>query len=178
MSRGPQPFEFAIRLGFAEDLPTLRAIDDDASSLFAAHGIVFTAVSSHPFVLGETQRWRDAISFGSCAVAVDSADRAVGFAVVGTIDQSPFLEQVSVHTSVMRRGVGRALVDWAVTHASGRLLCLTTYRHLPWNAPYYAALGFRVLTGSELGPELVQRLMLEREVLPAPQHRVAMLRTP
>jgi hypothetical protein len=32
----------------------------------------------------------------------------------------------------------------------GTMLSLSTFRNLPWNAPFYAKLGFRILDASEL----------------------------
>jgi predicted N-acetyltransferase YhbS len=53
--------------------------------------------------------------------------------------------------------VGRALL----AHAAGRAgeegltgMTLTTFAEVPWNAPYYARLGFRVLAEAELTPGL------------------------
>ncbi|MGC3003056.1 GNAT family N-acetyltransferase, partial [Streptomyces sp. G35A] len=36
----------------------------------------------------------------------------------------------------------------------GRADVLTTFAEVPWNAPYYARLGFRPLTGPDLTPGL------------------------
>jgi hypothetical protein len=33
---------------------------------------------------------------------------------------------------------------------------LTTFERVPWNGPYYAGHGFRVLAEDEIGPELRQ----------------------
>jgi predicted N-acetyltransferase YhbS len=54
-----------------------------------------------------------------------------------------------------RRGVGRALVDEVVAWTVARELpsiTLTTFRDVPWNAPYYEKLGFHVV--STLTPAL------------------------
>jgi hypothetical protein len=55
-------------------------------------------------------------------------------------------------------------------------LTLTTFRDVPWNAPYYARLGFVMLGPAELGPEL--RDLIERETISIPSDaaRVAMRR--
>jgi hypothetical protein len=53
---------------------------------------------------------------------------------------------------------------------------LTTFAHVPWNAPYYARLGFAVLTSDELGPELRATREGERW-LDELQPRVAMRRS-
>jgi predicted N-acetyltransferase YhbS len=65
------------------------------------------------------------------------------------VDGHLHVEQVSVDPAYARRGVGRALI--------GRLpgeLTLTTFAEVPWNAPYYARLGFTVLPGEALTPAL------------------------
>lgn len=59
------------------------------------------------------------------------------------------------------RGLGRALIqhaaDWA--RANGRTrLSLTTFAHIPWNAPYYARVGFREWTLAE-APQDVKRAL-------------------
>jgi len=51
---------------------------------------------------------------------------------------------------------------------------LTTFRHLPWNAPFYARRGFRVLSPDELGPGL--RAALRGERAQGLRRRVAMRR--
>jgi len=55
-------------------------------------------------------------------------------------------------------------------------LTLTTFRDVPWNASYYARLGFVVLGLAEQGPEL--RALIERETssIPSNAARVAMRR--
>jgi hypothetical protein len=68
-----------------------------------------------------------------------------------------------------------AVCNWA--KASGyRAITLTTLRHIPWNAPWYQCLGFRVLKESELSAAL--RKLLQDEIqrgLPADQ-RIVMSR--
>ena len=64
---------------------------------------------------------------------------------------------------------------WA--RASGHhAITLTALRHIPWNAPWYQRLGFRVLEETELSQALHDLLREEiRRGLPADQ-RVAMRR--
>jgi len=52
-----------------------------------------------------------------------------------------------------RGGVWWALIDTAAAWAAQQhlaALTLTTYAHVPWNAPYYERLGFEVLDEHEL----------------------------
>ena len=73
------------------------------------------------------------------------------------VDGSAHIEQVSVHPSHDRQGVGRALVETAAAWARQRALAaltLTTYADVPWNAPYCERLGFQVLTADEMTNDL------------------------
>jgi GNAT superfamily N-acetyltransferase len=90
---------------------------------------------------------------GRAWVVADEGDRAVAYLLVGQVDQNAHIEQVSVHPGHARRGLGRALIDqaeaWAATHGLEGLT-LTTFADVPWNAPYYARLGFRTLAVDEM----------------------------
>ncbi|MFT3889358.1 MAG: GNAT family N-acetyltransferase [Arachnia sp.] len=69
----------------------------------------------------------------------------VGFAHVIAHGSTAHLEQVSVHPDHGRRGHGRALVEAAAAEAARRgftLMTLRTFADVPWNAPFYATLGF------------------------------------
>jgi ribosomal protein S18 acetylase RimI-like enzyme len=79
----------------------------------------------------------------------------VGFAVAWVVDGEGHLDELAVRPAHGRRGVGRALVDAVVawTAAQGLTsITLTTFRDVPWNAPYYEKLGFHVV--STLTPAL------------------------
>ena len=89
----------------------------------------------------------------------------VGFALVTIVDGSAHLHEMDVHPDHARRGLGTALVDAVVEWARGkRFSCatLTTFRHLPWNGPFYRRLGFAELSPAELTPGLAR--LLEQEV--------------
>jgi GNAT superfamily N-acetyltransferase len=82
-------------------------------------------------------------------------DPPVAYVLVDEIDGYAHLEQVSVHPGHSRQGIGRMLIDHVGTWAASRGLAgltLTTFTEVPWNAPYYARLGFRVVT--DLSPGL------------------------
>jgi hypothetical protein len=53
----------------------------------------------------------------------------------------------------------RAVCDWAATQSLP--VTLTTFRDIPWNAPFYARLGFRELQAEELTPALRARVAEE-----------------
>ena len=91
-------------------------------------------------------------------VALTGDRMPVGFAMVDTIDGVAHLDELDVLPEFGRRGIGTRLVntiiDWARENRSPRVT-LTTFRHLPWNAPFYEKLGFVTMADEELGAGLV-----------------------
>jgi GNAT superfamily N-acetyltransferase len=106
-------------------------------------------------------------------VAVDEHDRPVAYLVSDVVDGCAHVEQVSVAPSHARRGVGAALIDHLAAVTDAPALTLTTFRDVPWNAPYYERLGFRVF---EPGPELAALVRREAAQIPGGAPRVAMRR--
>ena len=82
-------------------------------------------------------------------VAVFAAgDPPVGFISIDIVDGCAHIDQLSVLTHHGGRGIGRALLDEAVRWArAGGLsaVTLTTFRDVPWNAPFYRRVGFEVV---------------------------------
>lgn len=101
---------------------------------------------------------------GRLWVAVDEEGRPVGFALAEELDGEAFLDEVDVHPQYSRRGVGTRLVNTVIGWAESReytSLSLITFRHLPWNARFYARFGFEPLERSEMGPRMRQILLEE-----------------
>lgn len=103
------------------------------------------------------------------------AGSPVGFAIALRKSGSAFLQEVSVHPVHQQKGLGRQLVlraiSWAEKHEYS-CVTLTTFEHIPWNAPFYLRLGFRKLTEQELSCELLSQLQNEYRL--GLRHRVAM----
>ncbi|MCI2421612.1 GNAT family N-acetyltransferase [Saccharopolyspora sp. K220] len=115
---------------------------------------------------------------GRAWAAVD-ADELVAFVVVEVLDGSAHIGQISVHGDHARQGIGRLLLDhvesWARDHGLAALT-LTTFRTVPWNAPYYARLGFLEMTGAEITPGLAELVAREAAHGLEPATRVCMRR--
>jgi GNAT superfamily N-acetyltransferase len=82
---------------------------------------------------------------------------AVGYAVVNTLDGLAYLAGLGVHPESGRQGIGSGLLAAAcglATELGCSAITLTTFVHLPFNAPWYAARGFHLLPYPEWGPEL------------------------
>ncbi|GAC1034729.1 GNAT family N-acetyltransferase [Pseudomonas sp. No.21] len=102
---------------------------------------------------------------GRLWVAQEGGGMAVGFALVEVLGGIALLAELDVLPSLGRRGIGRRLIaaarDWAEARGHDALY-LTTFADIPWNAPYYARLGFRPLEEAELHDELIRRLKEEK----------------
>ena len=123
-----------IRLAAEEDLPALQGIERAAGALFRDLGIHAVADDPPPDLatLREFRRGGRAWAF------VDGDDRPVAYLLVETVDDRAHVEQVSVHPSHARRGIGRQLIDHVDSWAGQRGLSgltLTTYTDVPWNGP-------------------------------------------
>ncbi|MFF1379084.1 GNAT family N-acetyltransferase [Streptomyces sp. NPDC058308] len=151
-----------IRPATVADLPALQDIERAAGEPFRALGMAAIA-DDEPFSVEELDRFRRA---GRAWVAADADDRPVGYLIgeplADSADGDPtdpvfHIEQVSVHPRAARRGVGRDLIEhvarWARAQGAAALT-LATFADVPWNAPYYARIGFRPLADARLSPAL------------------------
>jgi GNAT superfamily N-acetyltransferase len=153
--------EVSIRAARRDDFPVLQDIERAAGRWFLDVGMPEIA-ADEPFSLDELAGWAAA---GRAWVATDDEDVPVGYLVADLVGGDLHVEQVSVHPRASRLGIGRSLLDYAAGYAAARglpALTLTTFTGVPWNAPYYARLGFRPLAGDELTPEM--RAVVEREI--------------
>lgn len=144
--------EWMVRLARADELSALAEIERLAGARFET----IPQVADLPEVLMPPGALSAALARRQVWVAV-AAGRPVGFAYADLIDDAVHLEELDVLPAWGRRGIGQALIAAVVDDARTRRLpavTLTTFRDVPWNAPYYARLGFRVLDPRTLGPGL------------------------
>jgi GNAT superfamily N-acetyltransferase len=89
----------------------------------------------------------------------------VGFALARPLGDGLHLDELDVLESHGRRGLGARLVAAVLDCARQRGLpyvTLSTMRSVPWNAPWYERLGFRVMGDAELTSALGEQLVYER----------------
>jgi GNAT superfamily N-acetyltransferase len=162
----------AIRAPRLDELEGLRDIERAAGVLFAEAGMPEIA-AGEPTSLAELQEY--AHEGRVWVITLD--DAPVGYAIVDILGGNAHLEQISVHPDAGRRGLGTALLHHVCTWARDGgypAVTLTTFATLPWNAPFYAKHGFRVLRARELGPELRARRDEETAAGLDPERRVCM----
>ncbi|TDD45028.1 GNAT family N-acetyltransferase [Nonomuraea terrae] len=144
-----------VRWAQAAELPGLVAVELAADRLFEQMGIVFPPGTTMIEDVGDPG-----------PVLVEGEPPA-GFALIGQADGNVHLDQLAVHPDSMRQGIGgrllAAVVDLARA-AGAPAVTLTTYRDVPWNAPWYARHGFSVLPESVWGPQLRALVKHEREL--------------
>ncbi len=101
---------------------------------------------------------------GTLWVALGPDGEPVGFARAVVADRRAHLAELDVLPAHGRRGVGTALVrvveDWAYSSGISEIT-LTTYRDLPWNAPFYARLGYAVVPESDWDADMRGRFEAE-----------------
>ncbi|MBB4711581.1 GNAT family N-acetyltransferase [Streptomyces luteogriseus] len=142
-----------IRLATRAELPALQDIERAAGAPFRDLGMPEIA-DDEPPALDMLERYR---RVGHCWVAADEEAQPAAYLLAEAVDGALHIEQVSVHPRAARRGVGRALLAHAADRAREEgltALTLTTFTEVPWNAPYYARLGFRPLPEADLTPGL------------------------
>jgi GNAT superfamily N-acetyltransferase len=143
-----------IRLADSADIRAMQEIEVESGARFAEIGMPAIAEDA-PFSVEEFDAF---IAAGLAWVALDERDRVVGYLVGLLADGRAHLEQVSVRPSHGRQGIGRALIDCLIAWSLERRLpavTLTTFVEVPWNAPYYARLGFRPFAVDDASPDLL-----------------------
>ncbi|KFU81361.1 Acetyltransferase (GNAT) domain-containing protein [Amycolatopsis lurida] len=137
-----------IRLATSDDLLALQDIERAAGEPFRALGMAAIADDDPPSIADLT-----AFQRANRAWVWDAGDGPVAYLLAEVVDGHGHIEQVSVHPAHARRGLGRRLIEHAAEWASREGLAgltLTTYAEVPWNAPYYARLGFVTLDEESL----------------------------
>ncbi|MDT7840235.1 GNAT family N-acetyltransferase [Streptomyces justiciae] len=135
------------------ELPALQDIERAAGAAFREVGMVAIA-EDEPFGVDVLAGYRRQ---GRAWVAVGGEGCPVAYLVGEPVDGALHIEQVSVHPDFAHRRIGEALLAYAAERAREEGLTgltLTTFAEVPWNAPYYERLGFRVLGAAELTPGL------------------------
>lgn len=158
-----------IRPAIPVEYPALIEIEEAADRLFDLAGY------------GSTPGPASVAELSGARLLLVAGDPPVGYARMEVVDGRAHLEGLSVRPSSMRRGVGSALVNavWDQARQAGYTeLTLCTFAEVPWNAPFYAGLGFTELDEAELTPGLRELRKAEQEIgLDAMGRRIVMIRS-
>lgn len=168
---GPEPrpgVDARVRPPRPDELEQLRAVERAAGRAFADVGMPEIA-ADEPAPVAELERFRRAGLAWVVTTGDDGAgaggDGVAGYVLVALLTEplasdggaAAHVEQASVDPAHAHRRLGRRLIDHVAAEARRRGLAhltLTTFRDVPWNAPYYGRCGFRTLDEAELGAGL------------------------
>lgn len=134
-------FEHLIRSARVDEIETVREIERRSAQRFV--GTDLAALADDEPTDAATLALR--IGAGGLLICEGEGGEPVAFLMLRPVDGCGYVEQIDVLPSHERRGIGAALLDRV-----GRdwpALLLSTFREVPWNAPYYARLGFRPVEG-------------------------------
>ncbi len=144
-----------IRAARSEELSAIQAIEAASGLRFV--GLMDAIANDAPTSL-ELLAARQAA--GQLLVAETDAGGAptlAGFVMFRPLEKSLYIEQVDVLPAFERQRIGATLINAVASQARaiGLLgLTLSTFRAIPWNAPYYRRLGFADIEDSALTPDL------------------------
>lgn len=151
---------YSIRPALLSDLPAFALVERNAGALFKTIGLDNLADdAADPDFVASFIRAENAL------VAVEASDTVVGFALAFKLDDALHLQEMSVDPAHGRRGLGGRLLNAidekakAQNHSSSTL---STFVDVPWNAPFYARHGYRIVTQAEWTPGF--HILREHEV--------------
>lgn len=156
-----------IRWAEAGELKGLVDVERAADGLYLSVGIDFTGMPT---------------SIEACedpATVLVAGSPPVGFAMMTRIDGLVHIDQLAVHPDHGRQGYGSQLIEAVCAYAgdiASPAVTLTTFRDVPWNAPWYAKRGFEVMEPTTWGPEMAALVAYERGMGIAVAPRVVMRR--
>lgn len=139
-----------IRLARAQDAGLLPGIEHSAAQAFRTLEGLGWLVDAAPISVERHRQW---IALMTCWVAVDEHAQPQGFLSAERFGDDLHIHEVSVAQPLQGQGWGRRLVETAISHARAqhlRAVTLTTFLHVPWNAPFYRRLGFEPYTDQRL----------------------------
>jgi GNAT superfamily N-acetyltransferase len=160
-----------IRPATATDLPRLQRIEADAAARFPPETLPPSAASHMP-----SEELSACLMSSLLWVAEAAGTGVVGFIAAQDERECLHIVEMDVSTSHGQRGIGTLLLRHACQVASDRghrQVTLTTFEHLPWNAPFYARHGFTAVSDFAGFPHLAAALRREREA--GLEQRVAMV---
>lgn len=163
--------ELHICLAAPEHVAALPAVELLAASRFEGYPVP-EVVFTRPIALDALEEMRAA---GHLWVALVGSGQPVGFIAVSPTGNVVHVRELDVIPSHGGAGIGTRLLQavevWATEHGFDEVT-LTTFRDIPWNAPFYGRRGYRIVALDDLSTDLAAHL--EREASAGFEGRVAM----
>ncbi len=136
----------AIRPALPSETETVRDIERASSQRFV--GVMDALAADEP---SPPEVLAARIEAGGLLIA-EAEGAVVAFVMFRPVDDGLYIEQVDVLPAYAGRRIGSALLDAAAKRTP--TLLLSTFRDIPWNAPWYRRLGFVDIDETKLTPDL------------------------
>ena len=147
------PFAISYRFAVPDEAEMVRAIEYEAAQRFATVGLTGIA-DARPMNVDFVRR---KIEASEIIVAVNDTGNCVAFVMFARLATRFYIEELDVLTTWAGRRIGARLIDEVAVlarQAGVPQLVLSTFRDVPWNAPYYRRLGFSVIESECLDAKL------------------------
>ncbi len=138
MTRAPAT-PILLRPARAVEVETIRVLERASAQRFVGLMDAIAADEPTPAAVLEVR-----LAQGGLLVAEQDGAIA-GFVIFRPLEDGLYVEQLDVLPAFAGRRIGAALLDAVGQQAGAKglaRLVLSTFRDVPWNAPYYARLGF------------------------------------
>ncbi|MCO6186652.1 GNAT family N-acetyltransferase [Rhizobium sp. L1K21] len=164
--------QIAIRPAGREHFKDIQNVELAAFETLRAAGAVFGS----PMASSDAELER-CFNDGFLLGAFTHAERLIGYASAYIVENEIYVAELDVHPDFQRQGIGRRLMMALLSEAATRgfvSATLTTDRLAPFNMPFYAALGFKVVEPAVCPAYLLA--ILNRQIAAGldPARRVAM----
>ena len=164
-----------ITLAKKKDYASLPMIEADAAQVFSAYGLESIAQMSP-----KPESYYDNLPNNTAIFLAKTQHlEPIGFVIIQEVDTQAYIQEISVCYAQSGQGIGRALLDKAITYAHNQAytwIALTTFAHLPFNAPFYKKAGFEPFTPDESWSDLRNIQENERKTGLDKMPRIAMRR--
>jgi predicted N-acetyltransferase YhbS len=145
-----------FRVAALHDADAIRSIEFEAGQRFVSVGM--TGIADAPPM--ELELVNRKVEAREIVVAVDADGTCVGFVMFEPQPARFYVQELDVLTSHAGQRIGAALIEQVAQLARAQQvmqLVLSTFREVPWNAPYYRRLDFRDMEEADLDAALIAR---------------------
>jgi GNAT superfamily N-acetyltransferase len=150
-----------IRLASPDDVPKVAPLEQAAAEVFRTIGM--DAVADDPPIANsvllqavEDRRLWVAVEYGVLKA----------YLLGEFLPRSLHIDQVTVHPDAARRGLGALMIESVSADPRSKrlgLLTLTSFKDVPWNAPYYRRIGFVDIDEPDWPEGVAEKVAAERE---------------
>ncbi len=160
---------YTIRLAEQLDIPALIAADRAASEMFRSTGLIPDMAAIPESIPADILA--EAIDLKHMIIVADEAG-PVGFALIQPIENTLYLDQISVDPAHGRKGLGTALLRAVYQKAIDNectSVTLSTFRDVKWNGPFYRRVGFKEIARRNMAEWMLEIEAAQSETMDVSQ---------